>query len=105
MFSIHPVLLPDALCFLNSKCFRQEVQQVLRPSLGGWNVIVGMTDLVAKEHHLQIEVVEETPTAEILNGLFPFIPVRHIQQTSLSERMHKGSVSVDSICTKISKNQ
>ena len=52
-----------------------------------------MTDLVAKEHHLQIEVVEETPTAEILNGLFPFIPVRHIQQTSLSERMHKGTMS------------
>ena len=92
-------------CIIKRELIWQKIEQALGTSLGGWNVIVGMTDLVAKEHHLQIEVVEETPTAEILNGLFPFIPVRHIQQTSLSERMHKGSVSVDSICTKISKNQ
>ena len=60
MFCIHPMLLPDALCFLDCECFRQEIEQVLRSSLGGGDIIVGMTDLFTKEHHLQIEVVEES---------------------------------------------
>ena len=51
-----------------------------------------MTDLVTPYLHLQIKVVEQAPATETFDRPFPFHTVGGIEQTGLTEGMHKGTV-------------